>query len=163
MNVDMSDEQSEEFVQSIGRIILLWNVIELHLDLWTAFAHDRFGGDKIEKKRPRNLSRKVDFLRKCATRLLPLSPFKSDILGYLKRVDDLSETRHYAAHGIVTFEGNDIRFMKIEIDRKQKRHTTGELVTTQEALHDAGDQFQDLSTVGQALTDRLLETVKAED
>ncbi len=75
--------EDEFLFSSIGRLkmhLLGW-CHEFALDAIILIIHHRVGGKSIEQEMPWSLSRKVKYIRKCFSKLDPLKPKCSDVLG----------------------------------------------------------------------------------
>jgi hypothetical protein len=58
-----TSEADEAFFGAIGRLTISWGHLELGLDCMVHILYHGFKGNTIEREIPRNLQRKITFLR----------------------------------------------------------------------------------------------------
>jgi hypothetical protein len=116
---------------------------------------------------PRQLARKIRFLRKCFTRLDGLSPFATEALAIVNRLDQLSDTRHFVVHGVLSgFDAEadeTFYFRKIDISDDKKQHILGEMRLPGQHIHWAAEELILMAHTGQELMLRIAQTVKSQD
>ena len=91
----------EQFFGAIGRLTISWAHLELGLDCMVEILYRGFEGNTIEPEMPRNLQRKITYLR-TAFQKFPIGT--KAVEGYLKllnRVQTAAQTRHDIIHGVV--------------------------------------------------------------
>jgi hypothetical protein len=64
-----TSEADEEFFGAIGRLTISWGHLELGLDAMVEILYRGCEGNLIEPEMPRNLQRKITFLRKAVKKL----------------------------------------------------------------------------------------------
>lgn len=94
-------EPSDRMLIALGAFALNWSVMEMGLDFWTAIVWHQFGGKDTATENPKNLGRKVKFLRDCQTKCPALAPVAETSISYLDDVAALTDTRHHIVHGAV--------------------------------------------------------------
>lgn len=100
-NAQFTSKTDEEFFGAIGRLTISWAQLEVGLDSMVRIIYYGFKGSKIEAEVPRNLKRKIRFLR-AAFKTLPIGKTAIDgYLNFLDRVQSAAETRHDIIHGVV--------------------------------------------------------------
>jgi hypothetical protein len=96
-----TSKADEEFFGAIGRLTISWGHLELGLDCIVHILYHGFKGNTIEREIPRNLQRKITFLRSSWNS----QPIGADgISGYMKllnRIQTAAQTRHDIIHGVV--------------------------------------------------------------
>ena len=90
------EEEYTALLTAVGALIIEWGQFERQLDHWITLILVRLDGARLadRKRAPGELSRKVEFLRKCFRRLKPLQPFKDEALAILKDAEIVAEVRH---------------------------------------------------------------------
>jgi hypothetical protein len=139
-----TSQADEEFFGAIGRLTISWGHLELGLDCMVEILYRGFGGNTIYPEMPRQLQRKITFLRK-SFRKLPIG--EEAIQGYLKFLDQVetaAQTRHDIIHGIVIEQAEHsgeavmVRIIRKHDSMKQKRikvNAKGILESAVEAQH----------------------------
>jgi len=158
------EELMPSLFSGVGMIVMNFAFVENALDAWTALAYHDFGGSRIEKEMPRQFGRKVTFLRKCFSRLDGLKPFSQEALAIVNRARELSDTRHYVAHGVLAgFDAEDdetFYFRKIDISDDKTEHVLGEMRLPGQHIIWASTELAMMAVAGQKLTARISESVK---
>lgn len=141
-------EDAKDFLASIGMMTILWAQTEGVLDALVASIYFQGGGEKLEPQHPRQLDRKLSFLRECYKRLTPLHCVAEEGNELVDRFHRLKQKRHDLVHGFVRKAHADkLEFSVIKKD-KRKPHgfsfepqtlTHDELVSTLEAVCDLAD------------------------
>ena len=115
---------SSEFYEALGRFVVAFAFAENGAD---HAAHTIFrycDGKKILGRRPKNLARKLEFLKAATERLEALQFRAADILDALSAFESLIDRRHHYVHGIYgTPFGPKEVFQKIQLGGDQFRMT----------------------------------------
>ncbi len=98
---DYTSKEDEDFFGSIGRLTISWAYIELGIDLAVSTIYRQLGGDKIDKRMPFALQRKLTFLKQAANVIATLSPYRDRLINLAHAVEKHSGTRHDIIHGFV--------------------------------------------------------------
>lgn len=162
--LDMKDRSvPEEIIPTtfscVGMIIVNWTFVENALDAWTAIAFHEHNASSIERQLPKMFGRKVKFLKKCFRRLPGLAPFSDEAIAFIERANELSEIRHYVAHGTLShFDTTDESFIfaKIGLSDDKQQHEFGELRILGTDLLTAGTKLTDMARQGQKLTYHIM-------
>jgi hypothetical protein len=156
------EELMPPLFSGVGMIAMNFAFVENTLDAWTAFAYRDFGGSAIEQEMPRQLARKIKFLRKCFGRLDGLKPFATEALAIVNRTSELSDMRHYVIHGVLAgFDHEDneaFYFRKIDISDDKTEHILGEMKLPGQHIIWAGQELLHMAATGQALTARIAQS-----
>ena len=95
-----TSKEDEEFFGAIGRLTISWVHLELGLDCMVEILYRGFKGNTIEAEMPRNLQRKITFLR-AAFQKLPIGTRAVEgYLTLLNRIQAAAQTRHDIIHGV---------------------------------------------------------------
>ncbi|MCK4619126.1 MAG: hypothetical protein KAT52_04220 [Desulfobacterales bacterium] len=115
-----------DFLRSIGSITISWGLAEHCLDAIIALFFKKYGSKLNEKQLPKMLSPKIKFAKKCFSRILELTEFKTDGELLLSNFNRLSQKRHEIVHGaLIQLPINGLAmFTKLEIkDNLHHRHS----------------------------------------
>jgi hypothetical protein len=93
--------EDEKFFGAIGRLVISWAHLELGLDVMVEILYRGFNGNEIEAEMPRNLLRKITFLRAMFIKLLGEGEGSEGYRKFFDRVQAASQTRHDIIHGVV--------------------------------------------------------------
>jgi hypothetical protein len=93
---------NEPFFAAVGRFTLTWAHLEFALDAAISIIHQRLGGRAVERDAPMHAGRKVKYLKRCLTRLTPLSRFRDETLPVLQAITAAVEFRNNIVHGAIT-------------------------------------------------------------
>jgi hypothetical protein len=106
----------------------------------------RFKGNTIERKIPRNLQRKITFLRSAWKRLL-IGDDSDGYMKFLDRVEAAAETRHDIIHGVVIeqVERSGETIMVRAVRKRDGKIEKRRLHVTTENILRAALEAQDLS------------------
>ena len=139
-------EPSDRMLIALGAFALNWSVMEMGLDFWAAVVWHQFGGKDTAKENPKNLSRKVEFLRGCQTKCAALAPVAETSIGYLADVDALTDTRHHIVHGAVHGVDADgsLQLVRLVHD-KRGFHSGSEITLTIEEVEEGAIRVKALA------------------
>lgn len=118
----ISGKRLEEIYSLIGRIAISFALAEQSLDECVRVIYNTHTESHLfEKKIPRMLVRKIEFLRKCFGKITVLSKYKDDGLLTLQQIFDLADDRNFLIHGAVIPHGFEteempLKFHKINYD-----------------------------------------------
>ena len=160
-------EPSDRMLIAIGAFALNWSVMEMGLDFWAAVVWHQYGGKLTAKENPKNLGRKVEFLRDCQTKCPALEPVAAASLLHLSEVDALTTTRHHIVHGAAHGVGEDgsLHLVRLNHD-KRGLHTADEIILSIEEVEDGAARAKALAhrilTLGIAL-DSVAKSVNRSD
>ena len=137
----------EAFFAAVGRLTLSWGHLGIALDAMVEIMYHGFGGREIEPEMPRQLQRKITFLR-TAFKKLPLG--QKAIQGYLGLFDQIeaaAQTRHDMIHGAVVeqAEGGGEATM-VRVTRRGKGVTKKRFKVTTRSILKAAIDAQKLSS-----------------
>ena len=154
----------EPLSSSIGFLILNWAMIEACLDFNTAIIFHAAGGKHIDREIPMALKSKLKFLRRCFSQIDMLHPFADEAIGYLSRVQDLSQTRHAVVHGFASKydgshkDGERFLFVKLDLINGRTLHKSQEVWISGRKIVNDGVKCKELVTELTAFTKRFLKT-----
>lgn len=113
----------EKLFKAVGFVVVQWGMDEQHLDLIVAAIFHRFGGHPLLKRRPTNLTQKIELLRQCFAEFTELGLFQAECDALLIRFSDAGKKRNDIVHGaIADFSAEDGMFMFSKIDVVPKEH-----------------------------------------
>lgn len=113
----------EKLFKTVGFIVVQWGMAEQNLDLIVAAIFHRFKGHPLLKRRPTNLTQKIELLRQCFAKFTELEPFRSECDALLTRLASAGEKRNDIIHGaIAEFSAEDGMFIFTKIDVAPKEH-----------------------------------------
>lgn len=113
----------EKLFKAVGFVVVQWGMDEQHLDLIVAAIFHRFGGHPLLKRRPTNLTQKIELLRQCFAEFTELGLFQAECDALLIRFFDAGKKRNDIVHGaIADFSAEDGMFMFSKIDVVPKEH-----------------------------------------
>jgi hypothetical protein len=96
-----SDDDLPGLFMALGYVAQNWALVEQNLDMWIAQIYHRLAGRTvIDKRIPRNFTRKADFLRLAFTRIGHLQPFAAEALALVDEASALACTRNDLMHGV---------------------------------------------------------------
>jgi hypothetical protein len=131
---------------ALGAFALNWSVMEMGLDFWAAVVWHQYGGKNTAKENPKNLGRKVEFLRKCQQDCPALEPVAAASLCHLDEVDALTTTRHHIVHGAVHGVGEDESLHLVRLNHdKRGFHTADEIILSIEEVEDGATRAKALA------------------
>ena len=145
------DSTDEAFFAAVGRLALAWGIIDSALEVMVLMIHAGFGGSKIERDAPMSLSRKVDYLKKCVSRIDELKPAKEILVPLFNEVRDESEMRHDIIHGILLSipDGTVTKMARMlrNTQKPQKRFSisTAEILKNAAAMRDLGGRLTNVT------------------
>jgi hypothetical protein len=120
---ELPDELMPPLAMAIGHLVITWASIEATLNLTIAVIYHDVGGKAIETDLPRNLSRKVKFLRACFNRVDPLKGYGNEARSLLDRISALAPIRHAVIHGYLSgFDPTSQRVTFTKLDTKPTIH-----------------------------------------
>lgn len=138
----------------IGRNAVLWATIEHMLDLlifWHAFT--RYGDDRDEH--PRNLSRKLEYLRLKMERDETLSDDKAELRATRLSLAEMSERRHDYTHSLAKIDSSAASwdFSRLIYEGKHIRASTKEygVADVQQLTRDIGAEITRFAPLVQRL------------
>jgi hypothetical protein len=115
---------SSEFYEALGRFVVAFAFAENGADHAVHTIFRNCDGKKILRWMPKNLTKKLEFLRAATDRLEALQFRAPDILDALSAFESLVERRHHYVHGIYgTPFGPKEVFQKIQLERDQFQMT----------------------------------------
>lgn len=145
---------------AVGHLVVNWALIEQAIDMWCTLAYQSPGGGQVAKDLPRELSRKIRFLKDCLRQMPVLAPIAAEARQYLAGVKRISSARHFVIHGAIA--GYDpgthaLRFVRLDLVDERTMHQQKELVISAKQLLDYGVECIDLAPKMQRITKRLIE------
>jgi hypothetical protein len=90
-----------QFLASIGSLTLAWGQLEGAIDGFVGLLHWHVGGQQIERVMPWQLSRKIEYIKKCFRKIPVLQPSAQLACDIMDKIDEASEIRHDLIHGYV--------------------------------------------------------------
>ncbi len=148
-----TSEADEAFFGAIGRLTISWGHLELGLDCMVHILYHGFKGNTTEREIPRNLQRKITFLRSFWRKLQPVGIDEEEwagaVNGYMKllnRIQTAAQTRHDIIHGVVIeqVERSGEAIMVRAIRRRDGKIEKRRLHVTTEYILRAALEAQDL-------------------
>ena len=155
-----SDEHSEnlghEFFAALGRMAAAWAGFEITVHMNIEVIRLLYGGEKIERQFPEQISRKLRYLLKAYRTIPELTQHTETALMLIERAKNLSEERHFAIHGvaITTLNHTTAEFLR-------RRNDTGaavdhvKVISTRRLLEIAVD-MREISLHLSAITLKLM-------
>lgn len=116
MNTNTSDLMLESnfgsLCKSIGFLVIQWGQSEQSLELLVNVIFRDYGGSKWTKQKrlPRQLDKKLAFIKECASAIPALATFRIDLEALVVKFKLLSQMRHDLVHGALVNikEENDV-------------------------------------------------------
>ncbi len=137
----------EAFFAAVGRLTLSWGHLGIALDSMVEIMYHGFGGREIEPEMPRQLQRKITFLRK-AFKKLPIG--QKAIQGYLALFDQIeaaAQTRHDIIHGaVIEYAERSGEATMVRVTRHGERVTKKRFKVTTRSIFKAAIDAQKLGS-----------------
>ena len=90
------------YCHAVGFIVVTWAYIEHILDMTIAIIYQNCGGNIVQDELPRNLTRKIGFVKRALRKIDILEPHKAEGLALMSRIASLKQRRHDPVHGAIT-------------------------------------------------------------
>lgn len=143
-----------------GAIVILWGLTDVMISEVVGIVYARAGGRHKESQVPRQMARKIDFLRRCFRQIEALQPYSQHALEIMTGLDNLKIYRECFAHGYPGHydEATDLyTFYKYEPETPAmwpgRTHAPFEFLFTYTELREAMEQTHKLGTeLGKLIT-----------
>jgi hypothetical protein len=112
----LTEEQEQTlkpWLASIGLIIMYWSPIERHIDQCSSIIYNELGGNKIKKNKPRPLESKLEFIKKCHSKIDVLKTNLDHVEKLIIITKKVTFIRDLFVHGCVESYTKD----KLEISK----------------------------------------------
>ncbi len=96
-----TSQSDESFFGAIGRMTISWAYLELGLDWTINNLYLHFNAVEVEKQQPRNLDRKLAFMRAVIKRMPLPEEFARGFALLFESIKSAAETRHDIIHGFI--------------------------------------------------------------
>ena len=150
---------------AIGETVVNWSMIEAALGFWVAIIYQAAGGNRHAKVIPRELSRRMTFLRLCFNKIAALQPFATEGRALLDRIGNIKDTRHMLVHGVVSDyspDNHEFLFVRLDLDKAKTMQIIKELsIPATKMLNDSGEAMA-IATNCLDFAERLLQTLVPE-
>jgi hypothetical protein len=153
-------EIEQPLYTAIGHLVVNWAFVEQIIDMWCTIAYQAPGGGQIAKELPRELSRKIKFLKACFRDMPALAPLAEEARECLARAKQISATRHFVIHGAIAgYEPSDhtLRFVRLDLVDESTMHQEADLLITAQQLLDQGTACLDLAPKMHRIGSQLLD------
>jgi hypothetical protein len=107
MDLERARINDEKLFAAVGRLTVTWAHLEFGLDAMIAVIHGLMDGRLHEKKLPRQLSKKLKYLRKAFDRIGVAEADRPRYDKFLDDVEAASVTRHDIIHGFPIHHASD--------------------------------------------------------
>jgi hypothetical protein len=126
----LSDQRDKEdldnLARMVGLLVIQWGSAEQTLELTVSALFNSGTGPKIKSgKVPQPLTAKLDYLSRCAERMVALMPIRSSIAKLIEDFKLLSDLRHSLIHGAassINHEDGVYSFGKIDLVNGVQEH-----------------------------------------
>jgi hypothetical protein len=152
----------ETLFKAVGFITVQWGFAEQALDLMVAAIFNSFEGHPaLSKRRPQFLEPKVELLEKCFAEIQELSQFRPEIEPLLARFSSSGKRRNELIHGAISgIEIKDDSFMFLKVDLKQNEHHIRPVFLEASDWPEFRTELLRLGRDGQALAQRVWDSLK---
>lgn len=155
-----NDEDLDSLFKAIGFIVVQWGQSEQLLDLIVAMTYQKLGGKKIQKRLPKMLAHKLEFLEKCFSSMPLLAPFKAEGKALLDDFDRLGKKRHDLIHGAIAHVSpHNGAFVFAKLDFENNVHRLREVRLELSEFPAFTKELIELGTNAASLGQRILELV----
>jgi hypothetical protein len=155
---NISAARLEALFQPIGELIINWSLLDSQIVKMVAVLYHTETGRSLQSEIPREFSRRVRFLRKCASKMPELSGFSNDIRRMLTTAKEMVVVRDAFVHGAVSnYDEIDQRysFVKLDIDKHEDIHVANTVRMTLDDIQAHVVVSQDLMAFAIKVTDYL--------
>jgi hypothetical protein len=95
------------FYMGLGHVVVAWGILESILDHLIRALYLEYG-HAVENEVPRQLKRKIKFLKKAAVMLEVLKPYSEKIIELCEQIGKHADSRHNLIHGYFLPDSNYI-------------------------------------------------------
>jgi hypothetical protein len=157
---DITAAQLEPLYRPIGELIVNWSVLDSQFIKMIAILYQTDQGKALQKQLPREFSRRLRFLRKCATKFPALSRHADDLRRALTVAKEVAIVRDALVHGAISnFDETDQRysFVKLDVDKSGDIHMANTVRMTRDDINAHVVASQDLMAFAIKVTDHLVQ------
>ena len=108
----------DEFCRLLGRFFIAWSTVEESINAIVRTISEKHPDEKAD--RPRNFSKKTEFIRRHFSRHHDWGSFGEDTCAYLDLIDGVADIRNAMVHGVIVNMENPLDFVEIELARMKK-------------------------------------------
>ena len=158
---NISAARLEALFRPIGELIINWSLLDSQIVKMVAILYHTETGRSLQSEIPREFSRRVSFLRKCASKIAELSNFAEDIRRMLTTAKEMVIVRDAFVHGAVSnYDKTDQRylFVKLDMDKPEDIHVANTVRMTLDDVQAHVVVSQDLMAFAIKGTDYLSKT-----
>jgi hypothetical protein len=155
------DEDLDALFKAVGFVVIQWGQAEQSLDLIVSMLYQNLGGKELVKRIPVMLAPKLNYLRKCLSKIPQLREFQNDGDLLISKFEELSQKRHDVIHGAIaslSMEDGAFRFAKLDV--KDGFHVFREFRFESEEFPRLTKNLIDLGAATSALGQKLWERVE---
>ncbi len=144
---------------SVGRIIVLWGLVDSLVTACVAELYHGAGGNVVRSELPRNWTDRTKFVRKCLNEIAALSEFRVEGIRLLDDLKRLAKLRDALCHGAIeelpSTEDSLILIQKFDVQNSKQIHERHQIHTTYSDLTKAGVEVLDICVKLQTFARRL--------
>jgi hypothetical protein len=163
----MPEDVYAPLCSAIGSVVINWSLAECALDICGVIIFHAAGGRHEDKRLPRGLSTKLEFLERCFKKIESLNQFRAEATSVFEAAKYMSRTRNFLIHGMLSdFEIEHpwtIKFVNMDLIEKNTKYQEKILNITIGQIAEFGDDSARLAGDAQRLAELLRREFMADD